>query len=118
MLHTIVRTVSLAGPAGAIPLTGGSLAIAGTSAPVQTLNAKTCRFSYTVRRQFTFVPGMSTGKFAAATGPGAYQVTFAAFARRYTSGRHKGQCDTSNNAKPKAKGAVASFLAAGVITVK
>ena len=63
------------------------------------------------------MPGKSTGKFAGATGPGAYQITFAAFAPRFKSGKHKGQCNTSNNAVPLAKGAVATFLAAGVITV-
>ena len=83
----------------------------------QTLNPRTCRFSFTARQQFTFVPGKSTGKFAGATGPGAYQIRFAAYAPRYTSGKHKGQCNTSNNSVPLAKGAIATFLAAGVITV-
>lgn len=50
-------------------------------------------------------------------GPGAYQITLAAFVPRYTSGSHKGQCNLANNAEPLAKGAVASFLAAGVITL-
>jgi hypothetical protein len=61
--------------------------------------------------------GKSTGKFAGATGPGAYQVFFGAYAPRYTSGKHKGQCDTASNVVPLAKGAVATFLAAGVLTV-
>jgi hypothetical protein len=81
------------------------------------MNARTCRFSYTARQQFKFVPGKSTGKFAGASGPGAYQVYFAAYAPRYHSGPHKGQCDTANNVQPLAKGAVAKFLAAGVLTV-
>ena len=84
---------------------------------VQTFNPKTCRISFTSRQQFTFVPGKSTGKFAGATGPGAYQISFAAFAPRFKSGKHKGQCNTANNVQPLAKGAVATFLAAGVITV-
>jgi hypothetical protein len=37
---------------------------------------------------------------------------------RYTSGAHKGQCNLSNNVVPVAKGAVATFLAAGVATVR
>ena len=129
MLHTIVRSVSLVGAAGAILLAGGGLADASTSAPasvtgpevisgtvhgkaalansphiplkltgvvatsepgfvlggsgnkrthtlttkagdltvratgkqhvVQTLNAKTCRFSYTVRQQFRIRPAQN-----------------------------------------------------------
>jgi hypothetical protein len=69
----------------------------------------------TTDRGFTLGPG--GGKFAGATGPGAYQVFFGAYAPRYTSGKHKGQCDTASNAVPLAKGAVATFLAAGVLTV-
>jgi hypothetical protein len=97
----------------------GKLTVNGIGKPIdtQTMNAKTCYFAYTSRQQFTFVPGKSTGKFAGASGPGAYQVYFAAYAPRYTSGKHKGQCDTAGNAQPLAKGAVASFLAAGVLTV-
>lgn len=97
----------------------GNLTVRGTSKQyvTQSMNAKTCRFSYIARQQFTFVPSLSTGKFAGATGPGAYQVHFAAYAPRYTSGKHKGQCNTSSNVTPLPGGAVASFLAAGVITV-
>jgi hypothetical protein len=97
----------------------GKLTVTGTGKPVdtQTLSSRTCHFIYTSRQQFNFVPGRSTGRFAGATGPGAYQITFAAFAPRYTSGKHKGQCNTSNNSEPLAKGAVASFLAAGVMTI-
>ena len=49
--------------------------------------------------------------------PGAVQIFFAAYAPRYTSGKHKGECETGNNVQPLAKGAVATFLAAGVLTV-
>ena len=42
-------------------------------------------------------------------------VPAAAFEPRFTSGKHKGQCNA--NANPLAKGAVATFLAAGVLTV-
>jgi hypothetical protein len=97
----------------------GDLTVTGTAKPVntQTMNMKTCYFSYTSRQTFKFVPGKSTGKFAGATGPGAYQVFFAAYAPRYTSGKHKGECETGNNVQPLVKGAVATFLAAGVLTV-
>jgi hypothetical protein len=83
----------------------------------QTVNMRSCHFTYTSDARFKFVPGMSTGKFAGATGPGAYQIYFAAYFPRFTSGKHKGQCNTGNNVQPLAKGAVATFLAAGVLTV-
>jgi hypothetical protein len=89
----------------------------GKQHDTQSLNARTCRVSFIVRQQIAFVPNLSTGKFAGATGPGAYQITFSAFVPRYTSGKNKGQCNASGNVTPLAKGAVATFLAAGVITV-
>ncbi len=95
----------------------GKLTVTGTSKQVNTqaANMKSCYFSYTSRQTFKFVPGKSTGKFAGATGPGAYQVYFAAYEPRFTSGKNKGKCNF--NANPLAKGAVATFLAAGVLTV-
>jgi hypothetical protein len=98
----------------------GNLAVKpkGAQHQTQTQNLRSCRFTFTIRQQFNFDPSLSTGAFAGATGPGAYQVTFAAYAPRFTSGPHKGQCNTGNNVPPLAKGAVASFLAAGVATVK
>ena len=82
----------------------------------QTANTKTCLFSFTQDLTFTVLGAKSTGAFAGASGPGAAQVYFAAFEPRYTSGKHKGQCN--NNANPLAKGAVASILASIVLTVK
>ncbi len=82
----------------------------------QTANLKTCFFSSTQDLTFTVLGGKSTGAFAGASGPGAAQVYFAAFEPRYTSGKHKGQCN--GNANPLAKGAVASILASVVLTVK
>jgi hypothetical protein len=95
----------------------GDLTVTGIAKPMntQTTNMKTCYFSYTSRQTFKFVPGKSTGKFAGATGPGAYQIFFAAYEPRFTSGKHKGECN--GNAQPLVKGAVATFLAAGVLTV-
>jgi hypothetical protein len=89
----------------------------GAQSSTQAMNPRTCYFSYTARQQLKFVPGKSTGKFTGATGPGAYQIRFAAYAPRYSSGKHKGQCDTASNAQPLARGAVSTFLAAGVLTV-
>jgi hypothetical protein len=104
------NTHTLTTPAGKLTVTG-----TGKQMNTQTTNAKTCYFTYTSRQTFNFVPGKSTGKFAGASGPGAYQIYFAAYAPRFTSGKHKGTCNF--NANPLAKGAVATFLAAGVLTV-
>jgi hypothetical protein len=106
------NTHTLATPAGKLTVTG-----IGKPINTQSMNSRTCHFTYTSRQQFTFVPGKSTGKFAGATGPGAYQIFFGAYAPRYKSGKHKGQCDTANNAQPLARGAVGTFLATGVLTV-
>ena len=59
----------------------------------------------------------STGKFVGATGPGAHQVFFGAYAPRYTPGNHKGQCDTASNSQPLAKSAVATSSRRAVLTV-
>ena len=104
------NTHTLATPAGKLTVTG-----TGKQVNTQTLNTKTCYFTYTSRETFKFVPGKSTGKFAGATGPGAYQVYFAAYAPRFTAGKNKGECNP--NGQPAVKGAVATFLAAGVLTV-
>jgi hypothetical protein len=106
------NTHTLATPVGKLTVTG-----IGKEAQSQSMNARTCHFTFTIRQQFTFVPGKSTGKFAGATGPGAYQIFFGAYAPRYKSGKHKGKCDTASNVQPLARGAVATFLAAGVLTV-
>jgi hypothetical protein len=97
----------------------GKLSVRGKGKEHQTesLNARTCRLTFIVRQQFKFVPSLSTGKFAGATGPGSYQITFSAFVPRHTKGKHKGECNTSNNVQPLNRGAVAIFLAAGVITI-
>jgi hypothetical protein len=97
----------------------GNLSVEGIGKQVssETVNSKTCHVNFTVREKFNFVPNLSTGAFAGASGPGAYQITFAAFVPRFKSGSHKGQCNFGNNVQPLAKGAVATFLAAGVLTL-
>jgi hypothetical protein len=104
------NTHTLSTPAGKLTVTG-----TGKQMNMQSMNSKTCYFSFTSRQTFNFIPGKSTGKFAGASGPGAYQIFFAAYEPRFTSGKHKGECN--GNAQPLAKGAVATFLAAGVLTV-
>jgi hypothetical protein len=83
------NTHTLATAAGRLTVTGF-----GKTETTQTMNSTTCYFAYTSRQQFKFISGKSTGKFAGATGPGAYQASFGAYAPRCTSGKHKGQCDT------------------------
>jgi hypothetical protein len=96
----------------------GKLTVRVTSKPhvSQALNTRTCRFSFTQDIPVTVVGRRSTGAFAGASGPGAVQVSFAATAPRFTSGSKKGQCNP--NGQPKAKGAVATFLASLVLTVR
>jgi hypothetical protein len=96
----------------------GNLLVEGTGYKhsTQTQNSKTCRFTFTQTLTFTVLGGKSTGAFAGASGPGAVKIFFAAYEPRFTTGKDKGQCN--GNAQPLAKGAVASFLATLVLTVK
>jgi hypothetical protein len=88
------NTHTLATPVGELTVSGVS-----KQSTTQTLNTRTCYFSYTVRQQMEFVPR-----------------------QRYSSGTHRGERDTGNrdtgnNVQPLANGAVATFLATGVLTV-
>jgi hypothetical protein len=95
----------------------GKLIVLGTGKQnSQTVNKKTCHFSFTQDVTYTVEGSQSTGAFAGSSGPGAAQVHFAAYEPRFTSGPHKGQCNGS--APPLAKGAVASFLASTVLTTR
>jgi hypothetical protein len=44
------------------------------------------------------------------------EVYGAGYVPRYTSGKHKGQCNTSNNAPELVKGAIGTFLLSAVLT--
>jgi hypothetical protein len=96
----------------------GNLTVLVTAPPTssQSFNPKSCRFSFTTRVVFAAVGSKSTGKFHRASGPGVVVVSGAGYVPRYTSGKHKGQCNTSPNAPELAKGAVASFLLSAVLT--
>ena len=96
----------------------GNLTIKVSAKPTssQTLNNKTCRFSFTEDIPVTVLGSKSTGAFAGSSGPGAAQIYFAATAPRFKSGPNKGKCNV--NGQPSAKGATASFLASAVLTVK
>jgi hypothetical protein len=90
--------------------------IAAKPQSTQSFNPKTCREAFTQDIVVSVVGGRSTGAFAGASGPGAVQISFRAIAPRFTSGPHKGQCNT--NGQPRVKGAVASFLVSLVLTTK
>jgi hypothetical protein len=96
----------------------GKLTVKGTGKPhiSQAVSTRTCRFSATEDDTFRVVGSKSTGAFAAASGPGAVQISVSAHEPRYASGPKKGQC---NPAGPlRARGAVATFLASLVLVVK
>jgi hypothetical protein len=80
-------------------------------------NRRTCRETFTEDQTFTVLGGRSTRAFAGASGPGAVQVYFAAFAPRYKSGPKKHECDFKTN-RVRSKGAVARFLATSVLKVR
>ena len=96
----------------------GDLTVVVTAAPTnsQSFDPKACRFSFTTYVVFAVLGGKSTGEFAGTSGPGAVQVYGAGNVPRFTSGPHKGQCNTSPNAPELAKGAVASFVLSAVLT--
>jgi hypothetical protein len=95
----------------------GNLTVRVTSKPQssQSLNKRTCRFSFTEDIVLAAVGSRSTGAFAGSSGPGAVQVHFAGTATRFKSGPKQGQCNF--NGQPHARGAVASFLGSLVLTV-
>jgi len=95
----------------------GDLVVVVTAPPTstQSLNVKACHFTFSTRVPFAAVPKNSTGKFTGAKGQGAVLFYGAGYAPRYTSGKKKGQCNTSPNAPELAKGAVASFSLSAVL---
>jgi len=94
----------------------GNLTAEVTAPPAnqQSQNLKACHFWFATYVDFKIVGG--TGRFAGASGSGAVEVYFAGYGPRYTSGKKKGQCNTSPSAPELAKGAVASFLLSAVMT--
>jgi hypothetical protein len=101
-----------------VPTKAGTLWVkqAGTATSGQSTNTRTCFETFTEDIPFQVVGSSSTGVFHGASGPGAAQIHFAAYAPKFTSGKHKGECNF--NATPLNKGAVATFLASIVLTIK
>ena len=96
----------------------GNLTVVVTAPPTngQSVNAQSCHFAFWTDVVFSAVGGKSTGKFAGTSGPGAVEFYEAGYVPRYTSGKHKGQCNLSNNAPELAKGAIGTFLLSAVLT--
>ncbi len=83
----------------AIPTSAGRLTIRNTGRHVrQFLTRRTCRYGFTEKATFKVAGRKSTGAFAGASGPMRLHVYFAGYLSRYTSGKHQGQCNNSNNA--------------------
>jgi hypothetical protein len=78
------------------------------------LSSSTCLFSYVTTVPYKMAGAASTGKFAGSAGSGVVTVSFNAFLPKLSSG----QCNTSNNAQPLTKGAIAAAVIAGPLTVK
>ena len=93
-----------------------TVVVTAPPASSQAFNPKTCQFSSTTDVNFAALGNPSTGKFAGVSGRGAVQFDESGYVPRYTSGKKKGQCNTSPNAPELTKGAVASFTLDAVLT--
>jgi hypothetical protein len=83
----------------AIPTSAGRLTIRNTSRHVrQFLVKRTCHYGFTEKATFKVAGRKSTGAFAGASGPMRLRLYFNGYFPRHTSGKHKGQCNNSNNA--------------------
>jgi hypothetical protein len=123
----VVKTrgvVNLGGPSNAknhkIPTPVGKYAVRLTSDHSSTsLNKRTCRVRYKETDSYVVRGGKSTGVFAGASGHGTVHIKFAFTVSRYRSGKHMGQCNTSNSGYPvHIKTAVVTFLAVSTLTVR
>jgi hypothetical protein len=83
--------------------------VSGTPSVSESVNVKACHFAFSLHVPFTILGGKSTGKFAGASGSGSAAVSGAGYGPRYTSGPHKGQCNSNPNAPELTKGAVETF---------
>jgi hypothetical protein len=90
----------------------------GNPAPKPQLNYRSCRETETVTTTYKVLGRQSSGVFWGAQGSGHAVVVFSAIAPRYTSGKHKGQCNFSENAQPEPYGAFISFQAQGPLHLR
>jgi hypothetical protein len=96
----------------------GNLTVVVSTPPSngESVNPQACHFAFWTDVVFSVVGGKSTGKFAGTSGPGAVEFYEGGYVPRCTSGKHKGQCNLSNNAPELTKGAIATFLLSAVLT--
>jgi hypothetical protein len=104
------------GQARTIKTSAGNLVIVGgTPASTQKLlSTKTCRFAFGTTLPYTVDGGKSTGQFAGATGNGKAALLLQADLPKLSDGK----CDTSSTAQPVPSSALATFKAAGPLTLK
>jgi hypothetical protein len=89
----------------------------GNPNPPPKLNYQSCRVTYAVSTSYQVLGNQSSGAFWKAQGNGRAVVVFSSIAPRYTSGKHRGQCNFSPNAKPLPYGAWITFNAQGPLYV-
>jgi len=79
--------------------------IAASKSATPTMNTTTCSSSRSASAPVTVLDG--TGLYAGISGTLNFTVCYAETGPLYTSGSHKGECNTSNNAVPYAQFATA-----------
>lgn len=119
--HSVINLGGLIPTEGSVstfPSAAGKLMITVTDKPQvsDVFNDKTCRLTFIEDLTLKVVGSKSTGAFAGASGPGAVRLFLTSIGPRFKSGPQKGQCNPM--AQPRAKGALVSFLASLVLTVK
>ncbi len=104
----------------AIKTRAGKYAVRLTSMhSTQSLNKMTCRVMFKEADTYVVRGRASTGAFAGASGHGRVHIKFAFTVSRYASGKHKGECNTSNSGHPvHPNTAVVTFLAVSTLTVR
>jgi hypothetical protein len=101
---------TLSTPAGKV-----TIQIAGLPQVSSQANLRTCHATFTQRQGISIVGSKSTGVFAGASGPGAFQIYRSAYWARFTSGPNKGKCNRSDLL---AKGATSSLIVSVVLTIR
>lgn len=89
--------------------------VTGTSSTTEKLlSTSTCRVEFSTTVPYTVSGSKSTGQFAGAAGHGRAAVLFAGDLPKLSNGK----CNTSASAQPKTSTVVATFTAAGPLTLK
>jgi len=105
------------GQANTFKTGAGNLVVTATGPVASTqrlLSTSTCRFEIGRSQAYTVDGSKSTGQFAGATGNGRAAVTVQATLPKLSNGK----CNTSTSAQPVKNSAMATFKAAGPLTLK